>query len=138
MYRLFAALTAAVLLPACPADELVCVEHVPDCTPQYEPTFDNVFTMTLEEKCAVSNACHAGAAPKRGLDLSEIDRAYEGLTAGDTPLVVPGDAECSVLIERVGSTSSELQMPPGGSSARLPPAELCALQQWVAAGALRE
>ncbi len=135
-----AALLAAVaaLLAACPAeDELVCIEVEPTCAPLYEPTYTNVFTMTLEPKCSVSNACHAGPAPRAGLDLSDPDAAYDGLTGGADPLVVPGDGSCSVMVQRVGSTASSLQMPPGNDG-RLSDAEVCALQRWIEDGALRD
>ncbi len=139
--RSAAATTAAVavaswLLAGCPGEELTCVEVDLACAPLYEPTFANIFTLTLEPKCAVSNACHAGARPRGGLDLSEEQRAFDGLLEVAQGRVVPGDASCSELIERVTNTGG-FQMPPG-DDAHLSAAEVCALTQWVAAGAPRD
>lgn len=135
--RRAAALLAALALPlgGCGDDTLTCVEVDLDCAPAYPPTFDNVFDMTLAPKCGLSNVCHAGSNPRGGLDLSDRDTAYQQLVEAGGDLVIPGDPSCSVMIERVFTTSSSLRMPRGTS---LPDPEQCALALWVGGGAVRE
>jgi hypothetical protein len=65
------------------ADE--CVELPADCTPQYTPTFDNVWANTLSTTCALSG-CHATG--QGGLTMgTTADEAYSALLDG---YVVPG------------------------------------------------
>jgi len=105
-----------------------------DCAPQYEPTFDNVFANTLTKDCAVSG-CH-NAIARGGMNLSEIDHAYDELLVEGGGRVIPGDPENSEMIMRVYSHSSTWQMPPGDDK-KLADAEQCALALWVLDGAQR-
>lgn len=126
---LLLAACAAIALAGCPGDELVCIELEPTCAPLYPPTWDNVFTNTIEPKCGTGGSgCHEGLNAKAGLRLDDPDTAHAMLTN----YVLPSDPGCSELLQRVYSTSSSLRMPRGSS---LPEAERCALQQWVLAGA---
>ena len=127
---LAAAVTAA-LLGGCPAKQLVCVDVDPSCTPLYEPTYDNVYAITLSQKCGVSNACHAGARPQAGMDLSDHDGAFDALLDPDRHRVLPGDPRCSEVVERI-ENDGDFQMPPGDP---LDPSERCAIAKWIAAGA---
>jgi hypothetical protein len=100
-----------------------------------EPTWRNVYDNVLSRRCAGSG-CHfdAGGA---GLLLSDEDGAYASLVDGH--IVVPGDPDASVLIQRVGQACS-----PGETCSRmplgldpLPPAEIEALVGWIETGAIR-
>jgi hypothetical protein len=133
-------LVLALGATGCGPDPLTCAELEREtaggmltCTPQYAPTFDNVFTNTLEPDCALGG-CHAGARPRAGLDLSEIETAYEGLLAAGQERVILGDPECSEVVSRMATTDSDWHMPPGE---RLSDAEICAVAQWIEAGAQR-
>lgn len=131
--RVLAAAGLLAGLSGCPADDvLTCAEIDPACTPQYEPTFANVYANTIEPKCAVSSACHAGASPKGGLDLSDPDVAHAALLADGEDRVIPGEPSCSEMIMRVSTSSRQFLMPPGSP---LSEAERCALAQWVLDGA---
>ena len=55
-------------------------------------------------------ACHDATSPKGGLDLSEIETAYDGLLDGR---VDPADLECSELIERLYTDEPAWHMPRG-------------------------
>ncbi len=134
LLRLAAATAVAATLAGCGGDTLTCVEVDLACAPAYEPTFDNVFDQTLLPSCGLTNVCHAGANPKGGLDLSDREIAYQQLVEGGEDLVIPGEPSCSVMIERVFTTSSRLRMPRGST---LPDAHKCALALWVGNGALR-
>jgi hypothetical protein len=101
------------------------------CTPQYPPSYAEVFANTLRPDCGVGG-CHAGARPRGGLDLSEIDRAYDGLLDGR---VIPGDPAHSEAVQRLYTTLRAYQMPPGDP---LTDAEKCAVVQWIHGGAHRE
>ena len=103
------------------------------CTPQYEPTFENVFDNTLRTDCALGG-CHAGARPRAGLDLSEIETAYDDLLEVGEDRVIPGDTECSGVVARMFTTDSDWHMPPGET---LLDSEKCAVAQWVEMGAQR-
>ena len=128
-----AVLAAVAALVACGSDTLEPANVDRDCTPLYEPTFDNVYANTLEPKCAVA-VCH-GASKQGGLDLADIDTAYAELTATDQgDRVLPGDPEHSELVMRIFTDVADFQMPPGDP---LPASEQCAVARWVLAGAAR-
>jgi hypothetical protein len=133
MRRPLRAVVVLTVLAGCPADE-ACIEiDVTACTPTYEPTFDNVFSRTLEPGCGVAGgSCHAPEGAKGGLVLAEADEAHAALLDGR---VVPGDPGCSLLVRRIESTDRAFKMPPG--SRTLSAGDRCAIEQWIADGALR-
>jgi hypothetical protein len=119
-----------LLAAACSDDE--CVEVDPNCTPLYEPTFENVFNNTLLPKCGVSGgACHGDAGRQNGLGLVEIDEAYDLLLESR---VIPNDPSCSLIVRRIESDDPSFAMPPG---APLSAQERCAIEKWIANGAPR-
>ena len=129
MYR---GIMALALLASCGEDELVCIEVDPSCTPLYAPTWDNVFTNTIQPKCGTGGgACHEGVNA-RGLRLDDPATAHAALTSPAHDYVLPTDPGCSQLLQRIYASSSSLRMPRGDS---LPDSERCAVQQWVLAGA---
>jgi Planctomycete cytochrome C len=126
----FVAIALATVLIGCGGDDgLVCVDVDLTCAPLYAPTWANVSTTTLMPKCGVAG-CHSTASHRAGLVLDDSATARDNLVGGG--LVVPGEVSCSVMIERIFSTSPSLRMPRGG---KLSAAESCAVAQWVAAGA---
>ena len=128
-------LFAVLLAPSgCGGDETSssgCVTVTTDCTPLYEPTFDNIHTKTLVPSCALSGAsCHSSQGQQGGLALDDPDIAYSGITSR----INAADPGCSVLFERLSSSEPAMVMPPGKP---LPASEQCAIAQWVQAGAVR-
>jgi hypothetical protein len=136
-----AALALALATAACGHEEsppLECIDPATpaldtSCMPLYQPTFDNIYTMTIAPKC-VGSGCHSDGGNRGGLGMSSIDGAYADLMDADQMRVVPGDPACSEMIIRTTATDPSIKMPPGVS---LLPAEKCALVQWVANGAAR-
>lgn len=118
-------------LAACSGDE--CLTDLDAaCTPLYEPTFQNVFDQTLKPTCGIGGStCHSVDGRKAGLVFAEIDEAHRLLLDGR---VEPNDAACSLVMRRISSDESDFQMPPGR---KLVPTEQCAIQQWIANGAMR-
>ena len=116
------------------ADQDPCEETLPSsCSPLYEPTFTQVYTQTLQVKCAVTGgACHSAAGAKGGLILEGEDAAYAGLV--ESGRVIPGEPECGELTHRLESTDAAIVMPVGGN---LSEPERCAIYAWIRAGALR-
>jgi Planctomycete cytochrome C len=108
-----------------------CVEVSSDCAPAYEPTFDNVYTNTLSQSCAVGSSCHSTSGNQGGLGFDTADQAYDALVGEG--LVSGGDAACSSVIARLEADGDDV-MPPG---APLSDAERCAVIQWVQNGAAR-
>ncbi len=123
----------AATLVACSDDAGGCVEVDPECAPLYEPTFDNVFSMTLNDKCA-DGPCHDAVSPKAGLSYVDPDEAYDQLL-GETGRVrvMPGDPGCSLLVRRIEGSGS-FRMPPGNP---LSEQERCSIELWIANGAER-
>lgn len=114
-------------------EEMECADVPADCSPQYEPTFDNIHSRTLSGSCALTGgACHANAGGQGGLQLENSSTAYESLTAEGR--VVPGDAACSLIVRRLYSDDAAEQMPPGKPLSR---GERCAIVQWIDDGAPR-
>ncbi len=111
-----------------------CVTIEPSCTPRYQPTFANVYNNTLRESCgSQSVACHSAAGRQGGLSLEGAEVAYQQLTGGGTQRVVAGDPACSEIVVRMHGTGESYLMPPGSP---LPAADRCAIEQWIADGAL--
>lgn len=129
-----ATLLAAAFSAGCGEDLPRCVTVDAACTPRYAPTFANLYNNTLADSCgSQSVACHSATGNKGGLSMSSIDVAFTALTSSGR--VVAGDAACSEVVVRAHGTGESYLMPPG---APLPAADRCALEQWIAAGALRE
>jgi len=133
--------TALLALPACGSGGDACVTGIPGdptpCSPLYPATFDQIFSRTLEPTCAQPGAeCHSSAGIMGGLYFATEDSAY-GLLLGQNGVparVIPGDAACSTLVERLESTDPTQLMPPG---AKLSDAEICAIVEWIQKGAKR-
>ena len=123
-------------LAACGGGEpvLECIQVDPQCAPLYVPTFQNVWSMTLDEKCATGRGCHTNGGMKGGMTFEDIDVSYQLLLDPEQERAIPFDAGCSIMIIRTNSTDPDIMMPPGG---QLLPAERCSLIQWVAMGAMR-
>lgn len=112
-----------------------------DCRPSFEPaSYDAIFRNVLRPSCGSSTSgtqCHGADGKQAGLVLADADEAYESLL-GDLdgrPRVVPGDPECSMLIERIESSDPRVRMPL--NSTPLGEGQRCAIRQWIAEGAER-
>lgn len=115
---------------------LMCVEINPQCTPAYEPTWDNIYRFVISQSCAAEGvACHGRDGLKGNLGLFTQLDAYQGLVggAGDKPRVLKGDAACSILTERIETDDTARRMPFLG--AKLSEGDRCAIEKWIAAGA---
>jgi hypothetical protein len=117
-----------------------CLDPLPlDCAPTYPPTFDAFYDNRIARTCGAAGtgtSCHGPEGEQGGLVLSGADPAYEHLLGqiDGRPRVVPGDPECSPLVQRLESEDPDFVMPVGG---RLSDGERCAVRQWIAAGAER-
>ena len=122
---------AAVPLAACTQDPPPeCITVDTGCAPLYEPTFDNIYMMTLRDTCGSARAsCHSAIGMSGGMSFEDESAAYTSLIAGR---VTPGDPGCSKMVVRTSSPGAAYQMPPGDP---LGAAERCALIQWIQAGA---
>ncbi len=84
----------------------------------------------LRERCF---SCHGALKQKGGLRL---DTAMSILEGGDTgPVVTPGDAAASLLLERVTATDIAERMPPEHEGEPLSPEQVGLLRAWIKAGA---
>ena len=123
-------LLLAWVLPGCAGSH--CLELDTDCTPQYDPTFDEVWANTLSTSCALSG-CHGGGSASGGLELgADAESAHAALVDGG--YVEPGDPGCSQLMAHLEPTGGAEPMPPG---APLAAEELCSVRRWIAEGAQR-
>ena len=84
-------------------------------------------------------SCHGpdSASRKAGLRLDKFEEATKPNKDGATA-IVPGDTSKSTLIARITTTDADDHMPPAESHKELKPAQIAALQQWVAEGAKYE
>jgi hypothetical protein len=104
------------------------------CTPEYAPTYANVFKYTLSPKCG-KGGCHSAPNPKAGLELDQQDTARDNLLATNAAgerRVIPSDVKCGKVIVRLETEGEPWSMPP---SSHLGAAELCSIAQWIANGA---
>jgi hypothetical protein len=117
-----------------------CLDPLPlDCEPTYPPTFEALHQHQLARTCGAAStggSCHGPDGAQGGLVLSGIDESYDALLGAidGRARVIPGDPECSTLIQRLESDDPEFVMPVG---ARLTEGERCAVRQWIAMGAER-
>ena len=79
----------------------------------------------LESRCGT---CHMGEYVSEGLDMNTYDSLMAGSQNG--PVIVPGDADNSPLVQKV----TEGKMPKRGP--KLTPAQIQTITDWVNAGAL--
>jgi hypothetical protein len=127
-----AALGWAALVVGCGADG-------PPAGPAIEPRLHALQTQVFAVSCALSQSCHAGPAPKEGLDLSaSLWSRIVNRPSAQVPeqnLVVPGDPEASYLFEKVSrpTPARGVRMPNAGPP--LDPATLGALRSWILDGA---
>ena len=141
-FRLLILLICALVMAHCAADGDTpepCVTNIPEstCTPLYEPTFDQVYTQTIQPKCAFAgSACHAAEGAQGGLVLDDPDTAYAMLVQpkSSSARVLTGDPECSLLVERLVTGDPIALMPPGNA---LEEPEVCAIVTWIRNGAER-
>ena len=84
----------------------------------------------LTEKCA---ACHGALRQEAGLRLDAAVLVHQGGDSG--AVIVAGDSISSLLIERVTTSDTDLQMPPEGEGERLQPHQVQLLQTWIESGA---
>ncbi len=95
-----------------------------------KPVFAGVIQPILRQRCS---ACHGAEKHKGGLRLDTLD----GLIAGgnDGPVIKPGHARDSLLIQRISlPVDDDDHMPPRGKS-QLMPEQIELLEWWINAGA---
>lgn len=80
-------------------------------------------------------ACHGGVKQAGGLSFVYEDRVLAEADSG-VPIVVPGDAEASYLIERVVDPDPDSRMPPSDHGPALSDQEIALLKKWIEQGAL--
>lgn len=117
-----------------------CLAPLAACEPSLDPTYNEIYSKLLEPRCGgpgAGNACHGMTGLQGGLGLYNIDGAYESLLgrSGNRAEVVPGDPECSPLMERLETNDAEKRMPRG--AAQLPAGVRCAVRLWIEHGAER-
>jgi hypothetical protein len=118
-------LFGAAVLPAAGAKTLFGAEQ-----PSPVRLFDEQLAPLLVRNCL---GCHNASDKKGGLDLTRA----EGLAAGGDsgPAVVPGDADASLLWQRVSSGEMPPERKPPAVGPELTAAEKELLKTWIADGA---
>jgi len=138
-------LVFGAVLAGCAGDPAVpsqtCLQPFTEaCQPSLDPTYSELYPKLFEPRCGgagVGNACHGKAGLQGGLGLYDLDSAYDFLLghAGNQAAVLPGDPECSPLMERLETDNLERRMPRG--AAQLPAGVRCAVRLWIKQGAAR-
>ena len=117
-----------------------CVSLPDSCAPSFNTDYDTIYRNVLSQRCGTSSGsmnCHGPAGNQGGLTLGDADTAYNALLgiSGPHARVVPGDPECSMLMERLETDDVATRMPRG--EAKLADGARCAIQRWIAEGAAR-
>ncbi|TAH37262.1 MAG: DUF1549 domain-containing protein [Planctomycetota bacterium] len=101
------------------------------------PRFDRDVRPLLADNCF---KCHGPDAAQRkaGLRLDQPEGARRAARFSDGFVVAPGDAEASVLVQRITSEDPAERMPPADSGRTLTPQQIEILRRWVAGGAAYE
>ena len=121
-----------------------CLEPLGSCTPSFSPTYDNIYKQVLVKSCGNSSfgsQCHYGPTSnlaQAGLVLSNENDAYDYLLGNKDgrERVMPGNPECSLLVQRLESKDPSYRMPVG--MAPLSEGQRCAIRQWIEQGASRQ
>ncbi len=130
--RLFAlALLYLLALAGCPEQPPACTTvDTTTCAELYEPTWDNVYSMTIAVSCGSDrSACHSDAGKSGGMTFADKDTSYTELLDGR---VKPGNAACSLMVVRIEGVGKDYQMPQGDP---LEAPERCSIAKWVDMGA---
>ncbi len=115
------------------------------------PTWDSIFEVIIFPACGAK--CHGPDAPGESidsrdesqLDLSEPDLAYAQMVNrvaegdecfGTGTLIVPGDADASLLIDKMASNSPSCGDPMPSGAQLYPEEFMSVLRQWINEGAL--
>ncbi|MFO0910148.1 MAG: DUF1549 domain-containing protein [Isosphaeraceae bacterium] len=106
----------------------VLIGSVPAAEPA--PDFRRDVLPILADHCF---ACHGPDATTRKANLRLDQR--EGALRSKDPVILPGHAADSVLLERLLSKDPEDQMPPPGKGKPVNPAQVQIIQRWIDAGA---
>jgi len=106
---------------------LVTLGPLPAVEPGSAAWFEREVRPLLATHCA---ECHGADKAKGGLRLHRGDAFSEGGNSG--PVVVPGQADASLLVQAVRRTDPDLAMPPDEA---LAPSEVAILEKWVDLGA---
>ena len=93
------------------------------------PSYEHEITPILRIYCS---GCHNDRESESEFSVERFASLRTG-GAGEGDPVVPGDAEASILIQRIESGDSD-HMPPA-DEAQVPAADLALLKAWIAAGA---
>lgn len=128
--------------PVLPTDTAIPPSEVPSETPTDVPTeeptaetvsndaatisFTNDVNQILQSRCVI---CHGGSrGTEEGLNMT----SYESLISGSNngPVIIPGDAEASLLVELI----TKQEMPKRGP--KLTPPQIQLITDWVNQGAL--
>jgi hypothetical protein len=114
------------------ASSRACVDVSLECQPIVSPpTFDAIYANVLQPSCASgTGTCHGGAAAG-GLDMSNVESAFQGLSRRARADAVG----CSLVVQRLEASESSFRMPPGPTPLSEP--QRCAVRQWIASGASR-
>ena len=97
-------------------------------TPSAIPSFSADVLPILKNKCS---ACHGSSG---GWDASSYKSVME--SGAHAPVVVPGNAANSLLVQKITGTQKDgMLMPPGG---KLSEAEIQIITNWINAGALEK
>ena len=95
-------------------------------TPAAEASFSGQVMPILQAQC---QACHGASIKLGGWDIASYDSI---MTSGEnSPVIIPGDAENSLLAQLIHGTGGKAMPPQGGMS----PQDIQAILDWIAAGA---
>lgn len=118
-------LIPALLALGCAGEPDCALLHT-ECTPLYEPTYDQVYGNTVIRSCQLAG-CHGGLSAAGDLALGRsATEAYDELL--DRGAVLPDDPACSPMFVEIQAG----RMPPGRP---LSAAEQCVIQHWLEDGA---
>ena len=79
--------------------------------------------------------CHGPDEATRDSELRFDTREAAFIQLDDGPAIVPGDAEASILYQRIASHDDDMRMPPVDSGRQLKPEQIELIKRWIDQGA---
>ena len=139
----WAVLLVSIKLLACGGDDDAatdaCLASLPEtCAASIPVNYTSIYDKVLRPSCGAigsGSTCHGPSGNQGGLSLYDPKGTYAELlgTSDGRARVLPGDALCSVLMERLETSNIANRMPL--NDVQLPAGLRCAVQQWIEAGA---
>jgi hypothetical protein len=125
----------------CPPGQVRCGGQ---CIDEIAPNLTAIQEQIFDQSCTTFTACHLGAEPAQGLDLSSVAASAEDLIGIESEQVdgklrvAPNDSDASYIVNKItgiGLAPNTLRMPISARFEILCEPQIDAIREWIDLGA---